>query len=126
MIHIKMDDATIDRMFPQAPTPRSTIIMIKVGGLVLALLLMIAGIAMYFCHFKPMEAYVVGGYGLAGALGIAIWSIIDCVREKNPGNTTSAKPKKTAQDVKVFVKENPLFRETGLMLTPEEWYSNWV
>lgn len=120
-----MDDANIDRMFPQAPTPRSTITMVKVGGLLLAFLLMIAGIAMYLCHARPIDAYVVGSYGLAGVLGIAIWSVVDCVREKNQGDVTP-KPKRTAQDIKTFVKDNPVFRATGLVLTKQEWLSNWA
>lgn len=124
LIHVKMDDANIDRMFPPAPTPQSTITLLKIGGLVLGLLLVIAGISMYFCHAKTMDAYVVGGYGLVGMLGCAIWSIVDCVREKNSDIKLSAKTKRTREDVKAFVKANPEFRKTGMVITNQEFLEN--
>lgn len=125
LIHVKMDDANIDRMFPPAPTPRSTITMVKVGGLVLALLLVMAGLIMYFCHVKALDAYVVGGYGLVGMLGVAIWSTVDCVREKNSDYKPPAKSKRTREDVKAFAKANPKFKKTGLVITEQEFLDTW-
>lgn len=56
---------------------------IKVGAVVLGLLLVGAGLAMYFLHVNAIAAYITDGVGGATILGVAVWSIIDCLRGKN-------------------------------------------
>ena len=69
---------------------------IKVGGVVLGLLLVAAGLTMYFLNINAIAAYITGGMGGASILGVAIWSIKDCLRDINE----SSKTHKVIEEVK--------------------------
>lgn len=60
--------------------------MIKVGALVIGLLLVGTGTAMYFLNVNAIAAYVTGGLGGVAILGVVIWSIVDYRRSKNGDN----------------------------------------
>lgn len=88
---------------------------IKVGAVVFGLLLIGAGVAMYFLHVNALAAYITGGVGGAVIIGVAIWSIIGCcLRGKNVGMreftlelTLSQAATITEEEVATILKDNP-------------------
>jgi hypothetical protein len=115
----------------------STLTMIKVGAVVLGLLLVGAGIAMYFLSVNAIAAYVTGGLGGAAILGVAIWSVVDCLKGKNGAkevgvrelildlSKVDANPKITEEEVAELLRNNPNLKKLRIELRPHSMDTNW-
>ena len=103
--------------------PRST--WIKVGGVVFGLLLVMVGGGLYFSHVNAIAAYTAGGIGGSVILGVAVWSIINCLR----GKKTKVKPpiKPLMVEDQEFIKESnkTLSKYEKIPLLPRNSETSW-
>lgn len=103
--------------------------MVKTGAVVLGLLFIGAGTAMYFLNVNAIATYVAGGLGGVTILGVLVWNIIDYLRGENGGvkdigvkefildlSEVEGTLKITEEEVAELLKNNPNLKKLRIKL----------